>query len=133
MFGFFFNYGITKHYAGNQIQWQLPTALQIAPAIIWGLGTFFTPESPRFLLSRGRPTEALKVLRDFRCLPADHPYVDDEFRAMQAQLEHELEIVSGASVFDLAKETWTDMPNRRRFVLMFLAHLFSQWSGANAM
>ncbi|KAI3529510.1 hypothetical protein CSPX01_15482 [Colletotrichum filicis] len=133
VFGFFFNYGITKHYAGNQIQWQLPTALQVAPAIVWGLGTFFTPESPRFLLSCGKPTEALKVLCDFRCLPADHPYVDDEFRAMQAQLEHELEIVSGASVFDLAKETWTDMPNRRRFVLMFLAHLFSQWSGANAI
>ncbi|KAK1722193.1 general substrate transporter [Colletotrichum lupini] len=122
VFGFFFNYGITKHYAGNQIQWQLPTALQVAPAIVWGLGTFFTPESPRFLLSCGKPTEALKVLCAFRCLPADHPYVDDEFRAMQAQLEHELEIVSGASVFDLAKETWTDMLNRRRF-----------WSGANAI
>ncbi|KAL0778884.1 hypothetical protein CaCOL14_005142 [Colletotrichum acutatum] len=52
---------------------------------------------------------------------------------MQAQLERELEIVSGASVLDLAKETWTDIPNRRRFVLMFLAHLFSQWSGANAI
>ncbi|KAK1466139.1 hypothetical protein CCUS01_07487 [Colletotrichum cuscutae] len=107
--------------------------LQVAPAIIWGLGTFFTPESPRFLLSRGKPTEALKVLCDFRCLPAVHAYVDNEFRAMQARLEHELEIMSGASVFGLAKETWTDMPNRRRFVLMFLAHLFSQWSGANAI
>ncbi|KAK7453010.1 hypothetical protein Landi51_04005 [Colletotrichum acutatum] len=117
----------------GRIQWQLPTALQVAPAIIWGLGTFFTPESPRFLLSRGKPTEALKVLCDFRRLPADNPYVDDEFRAMQAQLERELEIVSGASVLDLAKETWTDIPNRRRFVLMFLAHLFSQWSGANAI
>ncbi|KAF9878099.1 MFS quinate transporter [Colletotrichum karsti] len=133
VFGFFFNYGITKHYAGSQVQWQLPTALQIAPAIIWGLGTFFTPESSRFLLSRGKSSEALKVLCDFRKLPADHPYVRDEFRAMEAQLEHEMEIVSGASVWDLAKETWTDMPNRRRFVLMFLAHLFSQWSGANAI
>ncbi|KAG7052062.1 hypothetical protein JMJ77_0002671 [Colletotrichum scovillei] len=68
---------ISRIVSGNQIQWQLPTALQIAPAIIWGLGTFFTPESPRFLLSRGRPTEALKVLRDFRCLPADHPYGEE--------------------------------------------------------
>ncbi|KAL3297957.1 quinate transport protein [Colletotrichum asianum] len=133
VFGFFFNYGITKHYSGSQIQWQLPTALQIAPAIIWGLGTFFTPESARFLLSRGKSTEALKVLCDFRQLPADHPYVQDEFRAMEAQLNHEWEIVSGASILDLAKETWADIPNRRRFILMFLAHLFSQWSGANAI
>ncbi|GJC79071.1 quinate permease [Colletotrichum liriopes] len=116
VFGFFFNYGITKHFAGSQTQWQLPTALQIAPAVLWGLGTFFTPESARFLLSRGKSAEALR-----------------EFGAMEAQLEHEMEIVAGASVLDLAKETWTDMPNRRRFVLMFLAHLFSQWSGANAI
>ncbi|KXH41311.1 hypothetical protein CSAL01_02791 [Colletotrichum salicis] len=133
VFGFFSNYGITKHYAGNQVQWQLPTALQVAPAIIWGLGTIFTPESPRFLLSRGKPAEALKVLCDFRHLPSSHPYVDDEFRAMQAHLEHELEIVSGTSVLDLAKEMWTDMPNRRRFILMFLAHFFFQWSGANSI
>ncbi|KAF6812428.1 quinate permease [Colletotrichum sojae] len=133
VFGFFFKYGITKHFSGSHVQWQLPTALQIAPAIIWGLGTFFTPESARFLFSRGKSSEALKVLYDFRSLPADHPYVQDEFRAMEAQREHEMEIVSGATVWDLATETWTDMPNRRRFILMFLAHLFSQWSGANAI
>ncbi|KAK2034429.1 general substrate transporter [Colletotrichum zoysiae] len=133
VFGFFFNYGITKHFAGSQTQWQLPTALQIIPAVLWGLGTFFTPESARFLLSKGKPVEAMKVLCRFRNLPEDHPYVREEFQAMEAQLLHEMEIVAGASVLDLAKETWTDMPNRRRFVLMFLAHLFSQWSGANAI
>ncbi|KAK2040106.1 general substrate transporter [Colletotrichum somersetense] len=133
VFGFFFNYGITKHFAGSQTQWQLPTALQIIPAALWGLGTFFTPESARFLLSKGKPVEAMKVLCRFRNLPEDHPYVREEFQAMEAQLLHEMEIVAGASILDLAKETWTDMPNRRRFVLMFLAHLFSQWSGANAI
>ncbi|KAI0203414.1 general substrate transporter [Astrocystis sublimbata] len=70
LFGFFFNYGITKRYNGTNVQWQLPTALQIIPAVIWRIGTFFTPESPRYLLSRGKNAQALKVLSSLRRLPA---------------------------------------------------------------
>lgn len=133
VFGFFFNYGITKHYAGRDIQWQLPTALQAAPALIWLVAICFTPESPRYLVLQGRNETALRTLARFRGLPADHPYVQDEFRGMELQLEHELTVVAGASTWDLVRETLGDVTNRRRFVLMFMAHLFAQWSGANAI
>ncbi|KAM0332348.1 hypothetical protein ACHAQA_002625 [Verticillium albo-atrum] len=133
VFGFFFNYGITRYHPGTDLQWQLPTALQVVPAIIWGFGTFFTPETPRFLLMKGRRSEALAVLCRFRGLPEDHPYVEAEFSGIDAQLNHEMEIVAGASTFDLIKETFTDVPNRRRFTLMFACHVFGQWSGANAI
>ncbi|OAL51469.1 general substrate transporter [Pyrenochaeta sp. DS3sAY3a] len=133
VFGFFFNYGITRHHAGTQLQWQLPTALQIVPAVIWGMGIAFTPESPRFLLSQNKPTEALNVLCQFRGLAADHPYVQEEFNGIENQLNAEIEAVAGAGVLDLLKETFTVTEYRRRFVLMFLCHLFGQWSGANAI
>ncbi|PVI00957.1 general substrate transporter [Periconia macrospinosa] len=133
VFGFFFNYGITKHHAGTQLQWQLPTGLQLIPAIIWGVGIFFTPESPRFLLSQNKNTEALKVLAGLRKLPADHPYVQEEFMGIERQLNTEIEAVGGAGVWDLLKETFTVTEYRRRFVLMFVCHLFGQWSGANAI
>jgi hypothetical protein len=133
VFGFFFNYGITKHHAGTQLQWQLPTALQIVPAIIWGIGIMFTPESPRFLLSQNKPTQAMEVLSRFRNLPASHPYVQEEFSGIERQLNAEIEAVSGATVWDLLKETFTVTEYRRRFVLMFFCHLFGQWSGANAI
>lgn len=133
VFGFFFNYGITKHNAGTQLQWQLPTVLQIVPAVIWGAGLLFTPESPRFLLSKNKRTEALEVLCSMRKLPQDHPYIQEEFAGIECQLSAEIEAVSGASVWDLTKETFTITENRRRFVLMFLCHLFGQWSGANAI
>ncbi|KAJ4354124.1 uncharacterized protein N0V89_005857 [Didymosphaeria variabile] len=133
VFGFFFNYGITKHNAGTQLQWQLPTALQLIPAVIWGVGLLFTPESPRYLLSKNKRTEALKVLCDLRNLPEDHPYIQEEFAGIEWQLNAEIEAVSGASVWDLTKETFTVTENRRRFVLMFLCHMFGQWSGANAI
>ncbi|KAF5003946.1 hypothetical protein FDECE_9535 [Fusarium decemcellulare] len=133
VFGFFFNYGVTKYHAGTQMQWQLPTALQIIPAVIWGIGSFFTPETPRFLLSKNKKTQALATLSRFRQLPEDHPYVQAEFQGIEAQLDHEIEIVSGANTFDLIKETFTDISNRRRFILMFACHVFGQWSGANAI
>lgn len=93
----------------------------------------FTPESPRYLLSKNQPTQALAVLSKFRGLPEDHSYVQEEFGGIERQLNAEIEAVSGASVWDLLKETFTVTEYRRRFVLMFLCHLFGQWSGANAI
>ncbi|KAF5594585.1 quinate transport [Fusarium subglutinans] len=133
VFSFFFNYGVTKYHAGTNLQWQLPTALQLIPALIWGVGTFFTPETPRFLLRQNKRTEALATLSRFRGLPEDHSYVQSEFQGIESQLNHEIEIVSGANTWDLIKETFTDLSNRRRFVLMFACHVFGQWSGANAV
>jgi hypothetical protein len=101
--------------------------------LIWGVGTFFTPETPRFLLSQNKKTEALAVLSRFRGLPQDHPYVQSEFQGIESQLNHEIEIVAGANTWDLIKETFADISNRRRFTLMFACHVFGQWSGANAI
>ncbi|KAL1626375.1 hypothetical protein SLS56_006873 [Neofusicoccum ribis] len=52
---------------------------------------------------------------------------------MDAQLEHEIEAVAGASQIDLLLETFVPVENRRRFFLIFMTTLFSQWSGANAI
>lgn len=82
---------------------------------------------------KNRRSETLEVLCKFRGLPEEHPYVQAEFQGIEAQLNHEIELVAGASVFDLIKETFTDLPNRRRFILMFACHVFGQWSGANAI
>lgn len=73
------------------------------------------------------------MLTDFRKLPQDHPYVVAEFAGIESQLNHEIEAVAGASFWDLIKETFVPIENRRRFMLMFLCHLFGQWSGANAI
>lgn len=111
----------------------LPTLLQIVPAVIWGIGVFFTPESPRWLLTQDRRAEASANLARLRGLPAEHPVVAAELAGMDSQLLHEMESVAGATQWDLAKETFVPVENRRRFFLIFMAHLFSQWSGANAI
>ncbi|KAF9630636.1 sugar transporter [Lasiodiplodia theobromae] len=131
--GFFINYGVTKTYAGVRAQWMLPTLLQLLPAALWGIGTFCVPESPRWLLSKCRRSEASRNLSKLRHLPEDHPVIEAELAGMDAQLEHEVEAVAGASQKDFVVETFVPVENRRRFFLIFLATLFSQWSGANAI
>ena len=65
--------------------------------------------------------------------PSDHSVVQAELAGMDAQILHEVEAVSDASLLDLLKETFAVVENRRRFSLIFMATLFSQWSGANAI
>ncbi|KAI7280324.1 hypothetical protein KC343_g14131 [Hortaea werneckii] len=52
---------------------------------------------------------------------------------MQSQIDYESESVAGTSVINMLKETMDSVENRRRFMRMFMAHTFVQWSGANAI
>ena len=131
--GFFINYGVTKGYSGTDTQWMLPTLLQLVPAIIWTCGSIFCPESPRWLVYHNKRDEATTILSKLRHLPHDHSVVQAELAGMEAQILREMEAVSDATIWDLLKETFIPIENRRRFFLIFMATLFSQWSGANAI
>ena len=131
--GFFINYGVTRSYPGTNKQWMLPTLLQLVPAVIWASGSFLCSESPRWLLSKGSREQATKTMSRLRHLSRDHSVVQAELAGMDAQLLHEVEAVSDASLLDLLKETFVVVENRRRFFLIFMATLYSQWSGANAI
>ncbi|KAJ5444316.1 sugar transporter [Penicillium daleae] len=133
VFGFFINYGVTKSYAGTNTQWMLPTLLQLLPASIWGLGIFLCPESPRWLLYIGKREQAMSNLGKLRHLPVDHPVLLAEVAGMDARILHETEAVGNSGLWELLKETLVPVENRRRFFLIFMATLFSQWSGANAI
>ncbi|EHA25881.1 hypothetical protein ASPNIDRAFT_128882 [Aspergillus niger ATCC 1015] len=133
VFGFFINYGVTKSYPGGDKQWMLPTLLQLLPATIWLVGSFLCCESPRWLLYKGKRHEAATNLVKLRHLPLDHPIIVAELAGMDAQLLLETESVGEATIWELLKETLTPIENRRRFFLIFMANLFSQWSGANAI
>lgn len=55
-----------------QFQWQFPIAVQLFPAAILGVAMFFIPETPRFLMSKGRYVEAATNLCRIRKLPAEY-------------------------------------------------------------
>ncbi|KAK5045419.1 hypothetical protein LTR84_009283 [Exophiala bonariae] len=76
----------------GDIQWRLPLALQVVSPGILVLGTYFMPESPRWLLQKARGQEALAVLRQIHHDAKDPEghFAEREYHVMreQFQLEH---------------------------------------------
>ncbi|WVQ92933.1 hypothetical protein IAS59_006754 [Cryptococcus gattii] len=134
LISFWINYGMSINYPSTKAgQWQVSLALQILPGVILILGMFFLSESPRHLYRVGKPDQALKVLSWTRSLPADHPYVKEEAREVQLQLENEGLLASGTSHFALWRELFVIKSNRNRLALGLMTMLLQQMMGVNAI
>ncbi|KAJ3532419.1 hypothetical protein NM208_g8442 [Fusarium decemcellulare] len=57
---YFFAFGMD--FVGGAIAWRLPIAAQILPAIVISIVLFGLPETPRWLIERGRVDEAVEVM-----------------------------------------------------------------------
>ncbi|KAF8210884.1 monosaccharide importer [Mycena galopus ATCC 62051] len=94
--------------------WRTPIAVQFAWAAILGGGMMLLPESPRYLLHKGRIEQARRALGRLTNRPADSVEVDSECAEITLALEEERAIGSGtyADCFKNTKlknglRTWT--------------------------
>ncbi|KAG6377566.1 hexose transporter [Boletus reticuloceps] len=72
----------------NTWAWRLPSLLQGLPSIIQVVLVLFAPESPRWLVSKGREAEALKTLAYYHADGNEQdPVVQFEFNEIKAALE----------------------------------------------
>ncbi|OKP00045.1 Quinate permease [Penicillium subrubescens] len=71
--------------------WLVPVCIQIAPAVILGVGILFMPPSPRWLMTKGRENECLEVIANLRNLPTDNDLVQLEYLEVKAQHRFEQE------------------------------------------
>ncbi len=70
--------------------WRLPTLLQLAPSAVVILLALFLPESPRWLLSRGKVDQAVKVFAKYHGKGnPEHPIVSFQVHEIQASLGEE--------------------------------------------
>ncbi|ORX38169.1 general substrate transporter [Kockovaella imperatae] len=90
-------YGCQQGAMGTQIQWRVPLAFQMLPAIPIVLCLFVLPESPRWLMIKGRPEEALASLARLHSRGnINDRLVQAEFATISAKLDEEQEMASRA-------------------------------------
>ncbi|PFH46569.1 hypothetical protein AMATHDRAFT_154518 [Amanita thiersii Skay4041] len=105
--------------------WRLPSLLQVTPSALQILFIFFIPESPRWLISKGRGDEAYAILVKYHAEGDQH----SEFaKAEYVQIEKTIELEK-----ETAKIGWRELvatPGMRmRLLIGSCLGLFTQWSG----
>jgi MFS family permease len=109
----------------NEVAWRFPLAFQIFfAAVILGF-VMFLPESPRWLILKGREEEAKEVLACLMGDETDELYIETEFTAIKATV---LEMANG-SFRDMF--TMTEDRHFHRTMLAYVNQMFQQISGIN--
>ena len=76
--------------------YRIPVAVQFAWAIILVVGMLILPETPRYLVKKGRPEKAAQSLSRLRRLDAKHPAIIEESSEIIANHEYEMSIGSAS-------------------------------------
>ncbi|KAK6358067.1 High-affinity glucose transporter rgt2 [Orbilia blumenaviensis] len=108
--------------------YRIPLSIQFVWALILFFGMMFLPETPRFLIKRGRLDVAAKSLSTLRRLPSDHPEILAELNEIKANHEYEMSI--GQTSY---KELLSNRSGflRKRLLTGVGIQVFQQLSGAN--
>lgn len=106
--------------------WRIPSILQGLPSVLQVGLIWFVPESPRWLVSKGRDAQALKVLAYYHANgKQDDPLVEYEFSEIKTAIELDREVSANVGWLSLLKTPG----NRRRMRIIIALAFFSQWSG----
>ncbi|GKT40645.1 sugar transporter STL1 [Colletotrichum spaethianum] len=109
------------------VTWRPPIAIAIAFSLIMMGSIYLLPESPRWLVMKGRTDQARSIISAFRGLPEDSM----EVMAEVAGIEHSLEETTqnAAKLTDMLK--MGDDKLAYRFGLCILLQFYQQMSGSN--
>ncbi|KAH7014717.1 quinate permease [Macrophomina phaseolina] len=134
---FWINFAVSKWSSDgierNNLQWKLSMSIQIIPGGFMFLMMWFVLETPRALIARGKKELGLKNLCTLRGLPAHHPYVEQEYMEVCAQVDAEQELTAGHNYGIVIKDIFTIASNRRRFFLAVTLFLFHKFTGTDSL
>ncbi|KAG8745651.1 hypothetical protein FRC10_007348 [Ceratobasidium sp. 414] len=80
----------------NHSSWRLPIAIQFVWAVVLAFGMMLLPESPRYLIKRGRDQDAQCALARLLSLHPEDPEVETELNDIRANLRAEEELGTGS-------------------------------------
>jgi len=110
----------------NTWAWRVPSLLQALPSVLQVILVLFAPESPRFLVSKGKEAQALRTLAYYHAdSNEDDPLVKYEFEEIKAAIEFDRTVAA-----NVGWNSFFSTPgNRKRVRIIVAIAFFSQWSG----
>ena len=97
--------------------------VQFTPSLLQILFIFFVPESPRFLINKGKEQKALSILAKVHANGNENDeMVQCEYIEIRDTLRLEKEVESNSW-----KELIRTKGNRHRLIILVTAGFFSQW------
>lgn len=87
LIAYIFDYGLER--VTSSASYRVPIGVQILWGMILAIGGFWLPESPRYLLARGRYDDALATVARVKSSSVDDPDVVADVKAMQVKIDEE--------------------------------------------
>lgn len=112
-------------YIDNEWSWRFPTIFQLAGPVVVIAATFDMPESPRFLMKKGKTEEAIAILAKYHANgEVEDELVQYEILEIQNALEAE-NANKQVSYFDFFRTG----ANRRRLFVICVISIGTNWLG----
>lgn len=129
MLAFWVNYSVSLNISPGQMQWRLPIIAQIVPGALFLFFMLFQPESPRWLVERGRYEEAAAALAHIASKNLDDNAVVLTLSEIRADFvgKHRLLLLTQFRKMVESRVIFL------RCIIPSLATFFQQWSGTNAI
>jgi len=112
-------------FINNNWSWRIPSIVQAFPSLLQLTFIWFVPESPRFLIAKGKEEQAHKVLADVH---ANGNFDDEVVQLEMAEIRDTLVMEK-----ELEGNGWMELiktpGNRHRLIILLSLGFFSQWSG----